>query len=498
MSGVIDLCEDGDDDNGEWPNTASVPSLPLFRKRSRDKDESSNVAHSRNENGPETETATGSAKFVVDLEFADEVEVSPHRKRRGVLKSERNAKTDAAEITVAAAASQPMNSDSEQTSRDEDGSVHNKHSQKLSTSKPSTNASGRRRESLSAVAVAGGTHQVIVTEGDLTANTILGREAPINIDDSDDSFEDALPYQAGDWAKNFKELCEYRQSKGQCIFRCQDPEYAELSNWVFSQRREYRKNMVGGKSSILTPARVKALEGIGFVCNPSDSSWEDRLSELAGFRKIHGSCNVPKNYSENTKLANWISTQRYHYRLKLEGKTSSMTLPRIEALQSLGFEWEVFATAREDRLSELADCRKIHGNCNVPKNYSENTKLACWVSHQRQQYKMRAEGKKSPLTSFRIQEMEILGFDWKPPRKGAPKKPSLVNDATCSREGRGVTRAYATAQPQEDYSSREIRSNQVDAAFEPEESDWNGEVDLGIIPGRTYKEYARGSRRCTI
>jgi hypothetical protein len=33
MSQVIDLCEDSDSDsdNGEYPNTASVPSLPISR-----------------------------------------------------------------------------------------------------------------------------------------------------------------------------------------------------------------------------------------------------------------------------------------------------------------------------------------------------------------------------------------------------------------------------------------------------------------------------------
>jgi hypothetical protein len=78
---VIDLCEDSDDDDndndkGEWPNIASIPSLPLSRKRRRDEEELSNDAHSRNESGLGNKTATGSAKFVVDLELADEVEVS--------------------------------------------------------------------------------------------------------------------------------------------------------------------------------------------------------------------------------------------------------------------------------------------------------------------------------------------------------------------------------------------------------------------------------------
>jgi hypothetical protein len=42
------------------------------------------------------QTATGSVEAVVDLERADEVEVSPHRKRRGVVRSKRSVKNDAA------------------------------------------------------------------------------------------------------------------------------------------------------------------------------------------------------------------------------------------------------------------------------------------------------------------------------------------------------------------------------------------------------------------
>jgi hypothetical protein len=96
MSQVTDLCE-GSDDNGEWSNAASVSPLPLSRKRRWDKEESSNAVHHRNnENGPGNKTATGWAKFVFDLELADEVDVSLRTKRRSIMKSERSAKNDAA------------------------------------------------------------------------------------------------------------------------------------------------------------------------------------------------------------------------------------------------------------------------------------------------------------------------------------------------------------------------------------------------------------------
>jgi hypothetical protein len=70
-----------------------------------------------------------------------------------------------------------------------------------------------------------------------------------------------------------------------------------------------------------------------------------------------------------------------------------MTLDRIQDLDSLGFEWKSFI-GWDDRLSELADYCKIHGHCNVPHNYSENAKLAKWVSTQRSNYSLQQERKK--------------------------------------------------------------------------------------------------------
>jgi hypothetical protein len=138
--------------------------------------------------------------------------------------------------------------------------------------------------------------------------------------------------------------------------------------------------------------------------------WENRLSELADYRKINGHCNVPNKYSENTKLGAWVGTQRTQYKLHAEGKTSSMTLPRIQELERLGIEWRVCVTAWEDRLSELAEYRKIHGHCNVPRN--EIPMLNKWAGRQRNQYKLYREGKISSITPLRIQTLEILDFEW--------------------------------------------------------------------------------------
>jgi uncharacterized protein YicC (UPF0701 family) len=68
-------------------------------------------------------------------------------------------------------------------------------------------------------------------------------------------------------------------------------------------------------------------------------------------------------------------------------------------------------------------------------------------------------------------------------REGKPKKSSLDDNAKRVRETavEARERVPTAAQP----SAREIHRNQVDVAFEPEESDLNGEVHLACILGQT-------------
>jgi hypothetical protein len=157
--------------------------------------------------------------------------------------------------------------------------------------------------------------------------------------------------------------------------------------------------------------RIQALESLDFEWDCYDTAWKDRLSELADYRKIHGHCNVPYNYSENIKLGRWVGKQRSNYKLHQEGKKSLMTTLRIQALESLGFEWDTHGTAWGERLSELADYRKIHGHCNVPYRYNENVQLGQWAEVQRSNYRLHVKGKKSTLSALRIQALERLGFE---------------------------------------------------------------------------------------
>jgi hypothetical protein len=108
---------------------------------------------------------------------------------------------------------------------------------------------------------------------------------------------------------------------------------------------------------------------------------------------------------------------------------NAASVPSLPIFRQSVATWEV-------RLSELADCRKIHDHCNVPR-YFENTQLANWVPTQRRQYRLYLEEKKSSMTLSRTRDLENLGFEWNPSLskwKRETKKPSLDDDATRIRE----------------------------------------------------------------
>ena len=124
---------------------------------------------------------------------------------------------------------------------------------------------------------------------------------------------------------------------------------------------------------------------------------------LAEFRKAHGHCNVPKRWSENPKLANWVYTQR-QYR-----KKGKLNRSRTKRLDKIGFQWNIERSPTwDERFSELVEFKKIYGHCEVPTGWPENTKLAQWVLNQRRRrYKDDATGKE------RIRRLEKIGFRWR-------------------------------------------------------------------------------------
>jgi predicted helicase len=103
--------------------------------------------------------------------------------------------------------------------------------------------------------------------------------------------------------------------------------------------------------------------------------WDYFFGQLKKYKKQHGHCNVTQR--ENFTLNRWVGTQRSRFKI---GKLSA---ERVQRLNSIGFDWNPFATVLQKRLAELREFKKRFGHSNVPFNWPENPALAEWVTEMR-------------------------------------------------------------------------------------------------------------------
>ena len=199
------------------------------------------------------------------------------------------------------------------------------------------------------------------------------------------------------WENWFSELKAYKDKYGDCNVPQSYKENPRLGSWVSGQRINYKNDMLGIDHE-------RRLEEIGFIWDYKDASWKGKYLELIAYKELYGNCNVPNGYKENLQLAMWVSNQRKNYN---EGLLDD---ERIHLLGSLGFQWNPYAEAWEERYLELKAYKYKYGDCNVTQRSKNFKILGQWVQRQRQFYK------KGKLNADQVLRLEELGFVWDPLR----------------------------------------------------------------------------------
>lgn len=141
-------------------------------------------------------------------------------------------------------------------------------------------------------------------------------------------------------------------------------------------------------------------------------NWTEKFEELLRFREENGHCLVPNCHPDNPALAQWTKRQRYQYKLKMDGKRSTITDERVRALDEAGFVWDSHKAVWAERLEELKEFKKQHKHCNVPSRYKANHQLAIWVKRQRRQWKNKMDRLPNCMTDDRQRALEAIGFVW--------------------------------------------------------------------------------------
>jgi hypothetical protein len=152
-------------------------------------------------------------------------------------------------------------------------------------------------------------------------------------------------------------------------------------------------------------------------------TWERRLLDLQAYHRMHGHTNVPKHYSPNPSLGDWVIDQRFQYKRQRQGKSSYMTPYKIEKLNALNFQWSLREGKRpwEEWMDQLRKYKEEHGHVNVPSKYEPNMALGSFVNNQRTRYRVYQSAKSKGIgggrgsggmTEEKIRELEELGFVW--------------------------------------------------------------------------------------
>ena len=196
------------------------------------------------------------------------------------------------------------------------------------------------------------------------------------------------------WNIMFHRLEAYKEKNQTTnVRRKEDP---QLGYWASNQRQNY-------KNEILPEHRLDLLDSIGFVWKIVDQvPWMEMYQRLISYKRQHNSTSVPQGYIEDPKLGTWTVNQRQRY------KNKELSFKRINCLESIGFVWKLRDLLPWiEMFQRLVAFKECHQSTLVPRVYTKDPRLGCWVRTQRCRYK------KSILSKRRMELLNSIDFVWR-------------------------------------------------------------------------------------
>ena len=100
--------------------------------------------------------------------------------------------------------------------------------------------------------------------------------------------------------------------------------------------------------------------------NTHEAVWHRHYANLLQYKKEHGNCLVPQNYSPNRKLGLWVMQQRRQYCLMQQGKNSSLSGKRgeyrLQLLEEAGFVWRLDRRGPRGSYGALRRTKQLTGH----------------------------------------------------------------------------------------------------------------------------------------
>ncbi|KAL7541910.1 hypothetical protein ACHAXR_011358, partial [Thalassiosira sp. AJA248-18] len=201
----------------------------------------------------------------------------------------------------------------------------------------------------------------------------------------------AFARQHRSWDEQFAALQRYKKEHGNCLVPNKYSDDPKLGRWVHNQRRD-------AKLGEMTDNRIARLQSIGFIFNLLEYIWDEQFAALQRYKNEHGHCLVPAKYSEDPQLGNWVIKQRAN------AKAGTLTDDRLKRLECIGFLFDVQDYIWDEQFAALQHYKNEHGNCLVPRRYSDHPKLGNWVNKQR------SSAKAGKMSDVRMKRLDSIGF----------------------------------------------------------------------------------------
>jgi hypothetical protein len=176
--------------------------------------------------------------------------------------------------------------------------------------------------------------------------------------------------------------------------------------YFLNRQRDYRRK------GFLPAERIAALDALNIDWNPTQSSWEEKLSVLREFRERNGHLLVPIDYvADGMNIGRAVTRWRSAYR------RGTLDPDRVDQLEQLGMVWDVNTTLWDQVITYLRGFQNEHGHLRVPagtriqvvgynRASTEGLDVFEWLIRQRER---RAAGK---LTADEIADLDAVGMIW--------------------------------------------------------------------------------------